>query len=119
MNGNVHYVGLFVRSFLTIKKELMSGQYGHNGFRSIQSWTAWGDLKSDVYECARANHLWPMHEAAKLDKPDLCCVPGQECSLYTEMTFTVVLAWVFMRVKFIECQATFGSTDNFPRLYKN
>lgn len=119
MKGNVHYVGIFVKSFLTIKKELMSAQYGNNGYRSIQSWTAWGDLKLDIYECARANHLWSMHEAAKLDKLDLCCVSGQECSLYTEMTFTAVPAWIFMRVKFIECQATFVSTNSFSRPYKN
>lgn len=34
--GNIHYVGLFVKSFLTIKKELICVQYGHDGIRYIQ-----------------------------------------------------------------------------------
>lgn len=58
MKGEVHQVELFANSSVTIKKELMSGQYGQDSFRSMQAWTAWRDLNLDTSnECARANHL--------------------------------------------------------------
>lgn len=59
-----------------------------------------------------------MRESAKLGNLDLCCVSSQECAVYTEMTFRIVQAQIFMRFKFIFCQATCGFADSFHRLYK-